>query len=174
MGYSLCIEAIFGNFQNALIFRMLAVFWSRLLHRTTLMCLYKRFSHVLGNFIFCPKLSILHGLQPLDCGHFWPFVKFSRFSNISCFMEPFFAQNISNVFLETFFACLRQFYFFTQTEHFAWAIAFPLWPFLVILKMLSLSKNQGFQRTVFFRRTILKPFQKRFLHVLAILFFDPN
>ena len=26
MGYSLCIVAIFGNFQNALIFRILAVF----------------------------------------------------------------------------------------------------------------------------------------------------
>ena len=50
MGYSLCIVAIFGHFQNALIFRILAVFWSRFLHRTTLMCLYKRFSHVLGKF----------------------------------------------------------------------------------------------------------------------------
>ena len=31
--------AIFGHFQNALIFRILAAFWSRFLHRTTLMCL---------------------------------------------------------------------------------------------------------------------------------------
>ena len=38
MGYSLCIEAIFGHFQNALIFRILAVFWSRFLHRTAVMC----------------------------------------------------------------------------------------------------------------------------------------
>ena len=35
MGYSLCIVAIFGHFQNALIFRILPVFWSRFLHRTT-------------------------------------------------------------------------------------------------------------------------------------------
>ena len=35
MGYSLCIVAIFGHFQNALIFRILAVFSSRFLHRTT-------------------------------------------------------------------------------------------------------------------------------------------
>ena len=52
MGYSLCIVAIFGHFQNALIFRILAVFSNRFLHTTTLMCLKKRFSHVLGNFIF--------------------------------------------------------------------------------------------------------------------------
>ena len=38
MGYSLCIVAIFGHFQNALIFPILAVFWSGFLHRTTLMC----------------------------------------------------------------------------------------------------------------------------------------
>ena len=52
MGYSLCIVDIFGHFENALIFQILAVFKSRLFHRTTLMCLKKRFSHVLGNFIF--------------------------------------------------------------------------------------------------------------------------
>ena len=51
MGYSLCIVAIFGHFQNALIFRILAVFSSCFLHRTTVMCLKKRFSHVLGFFL---------------------------------------------------------------------------------------------------------------------------
>ena len=78
MGYSLCIVAIFGHFQNALIFRILAVFWSRFLRRTTV-----------------------------------------------------------NVLVETFFACFRQFNFLTKTAHFAWAIAFALWPFLAIFKMLS-------------------------------------
>ena len=39
MGYSRCIVAIFGHFENALIFRILAVFWSRFLQRGTLMCL---------------------------------------------------------------------------------------------------------------------------------------
>ena len=70
--------AIFGHFQNALIFRILGVFWKSFLRRTTTMCLYKRFSHVLGNFNFL-----------------------------------------------------------TQPEYFAWAIAFALWPFLAIFKMLS-------------------------------------
>ena len=41
-----------------------------------------------------------------------------------------------NVFVETFFACFRQVYFLTQSEYFAWAIAFALWPFLAIFKML--------------------------------------
>ena len=39
--------------------------------------------------------------------------------------------------IETFFACFREFYFLTQSEYFAWAIAFALWPFLAIFKMLS-------------------------------------
>ena len=70
--------AIFGHFQNALILLILAVFSSRFLHRTTLTCLLRRVSHVLGNFIF-----------------------------------------------------------FNKTKYFAWAIAFALWPFLAIFKMLS-------------------------------------
>ena len=38
-GYSLCSAAIFGHFQNALIFRILAVFLCGFLQRTALMCL---------------------------------------------------------------------------------------------------------------------------------------
>ena len=38
---------------------------------------------------------------------------------------------------ETFLACFRQFYFLTQAEYFAWAIAFALWPFSVTFKVLS-------------------------------------
>ena len=52
MGYSVCTVAIFGHFQNALIFQILAVSSSRFLHGTTVMCIKKRFSHVLGNCIF--------------------------------------------------------------------------------------------------------------------------
>ena len=69
MGYSLCIVAIFGHFQNALIFRILALFSSRFLHRTTVMCLKKRFSHVLGFF----------------------FEPFFAWSNCNAFKETFFA-----------------------------------------------------------------------------------
>ena len=58
----LCIVASFALFQNALIFPILIVFWSRFLHRTTQMCLYKRLSHLLGNFISWHQLSISNGL----------------------------------------------------------------------------------------------------------------
>ena len=149
MGYSLCIVAIFGHFQNALIFRILAVFQSRFLHRTTLMCVQKRSSHLFCIFNFSSKLSILHGSQPLHCGHFRPFSKCSHFSNISFFLEPFFAQNNFNRAIETFFACFRQFQFLTQTEYFACAIAFALWPFLAIFKMLSFFEYKLFFRAVF-------------------------
>ena len=66
-----------------------------------------------------------------------PFSTCSHFSNTSGFYEPFFAQNNFNVFVETFFACFSQFYFLTQTEYFAWPIAFALWPSLAIFNMLS-------------------------------------
>ena len=71
---------------------------------------------------------------------FGHFLKCSHFSNINCFLEPFFPLKNFNVFVETIFACFRQFYFLTQFEYFAWAIAFALWPFLVILKMSSFFK----------------------------------
>ena len=89
MGYSFCIVAICANFQNSLIFRILAVFWGRFLRRTTLMCLQKRFTHVFGNF------------------------------------------------------------FLTKTGYFAWAIAFALWPFLAIFKMLSFFEYYMFFGAVF-------------------------
>ena len=41
------------------------------------------------------------------------------------------------MFVERFFASLREFDFLTQTEYFAGAIAFALWSFLAIFKMLS-------------------------------------
>ena len=46
MGYSVSIVAMFGHFQNALLFLILAVFSSRFLNTTTLIGLWKRLSHV--------------------------------------------------------------------------------------------------------------------------------
>ena len=91
MGYSLCIVAIFGHSQSALIFRILAVLF-----------------------------------------------------------EPFFAYNNSNVFVGRFFACFGQFFFFTQTEYYAWAIAFALRPFLAIFKMHPFFEYLLFFGAVFF------------------------
>jgi len=47
-GYSLCLVAIFGNFQNALIFRILAVFPSRFFQGTT-----ATFCKNLSGMFFC-------------------------------------------------------------------------------------------------------------------------
>ena len=53
--YSLSLVGIFGNFSNALICRILAVFWSPFLHRTIAMCCRNVFSMFLCFFIFWPK-----------------------------------------------------------------------------------------------------------------------
>ena len=51
--------------------------------------------------------------------------------------------------METFFACFTEFYFLTETDFFAWAIAFALWPFVAILKMLSFFECSLFFKAVF-------------------------
>ena len=57
-GYSLCLVAIFGNFQNGLIFRILAVFSNRFLHRRTAMCYRMVFRMFFFSFLaFEPKLG---------------------------------------------------------------------------------------------------------------------
>ena len=60
--YSPCLVAIFGNFQNGLIFRILAPFWSHFLHRTTAMCCRNVFGIFLCISNFWPKVTILQGL----------------------------------------------------------------------------------------------------------------
>ena len=60
--YSLCLVAIFGHFQNALIFPILAVFSSLFLHRTTAMCCRNVFSMFLFIFSFWAKVTILQSL----------------------------------------------------------------------------------------------------------------
>ena len=49
---------------------------------------------------------------------FWPFSKPCHFSNIRCFLKPFFAQNNYNVLLESIFAPFLEFYFLNQSAHF--------------------------------------------------------
>ena len=81
----------------------------------------------------------------------WPFFQFStwsQFSNIRCFLDPFFAYNVYNALVEPFFASFRQFYFLTQTDHFAKAIAFELWLFF------QFSKSSHFSNIKYF----LEPF----------------
>ena len=60
--YSLSLVAIFGHFQNALIFQILAVVSSRFLNRTTEMCCRNVFSMFLCIFNFWAKVTILQSL----------------------------------------------------------------------------------------------------------------
>ena len=60
--YSLCLVAIFGHFQNALIFRIWAVFLSRFFHTTTAMCCRNVFSMFLSISNFWSKVTILQSL----------------------------------------------------------------------------------------------------------------
>ena len=103
----------------------------------------------------------------------WPFLVIFKtllfFEYLLVFLAVFCKEQL--VFVETFFACFRRFYFFTQTEYFAWAIAFALWPFLAILKMFSFFENELFFRAVFLRRKTLMCFYKRFSRVLVIFIF---
>ena len=122
MGYSLCIVAIFGHFQNALVFRILAVFGAGFCIKP-LYCVCRAF--------FC---NIQNGL----------------IFQISCFfLERFFAQNNYNVLVDSFLRRFWQLYFLTLSDGFEKAIAFEWRPFLPIFKMVSFLEYQMFFRAVF-------------------------
>ena len=149
MGYSLCIVDIFGHFQNALIFRILAVFLSRFLAQNNFNVFVETFFACFRQFYFLTQTEQF--IWAIDFA-LWPFLaifEMLSFFEYKLFFQPFFAQNNFNVFVETFFACLRQFYFLTQTEYFVPAIAFALWPFVAIFKMLSFFQYQLVFLTVF-------------------------
>ena len=61
---------------------------------------------------------------------------------MKCVLEPFFAKNVCNVLIETFFACFRQFYYLTQNYHFEEAI-------LPIFKIVSFHEYEVFFGAVF-------------------------
>ena len=73
-----------------------------------------------------------------------------------------------------FLTCFRQFHFLTQTKSFAWAIAFALWPFLDIFKMVSFFEYKCFFQAVFRLEQLLCVCRGDFGMFQAILFFDPN
>ena len=71
------------------------------------------------------------------------------FFNIRCFFQTFFAWNNLNMFVEMFYACFTKIKSMTQTWYFALAIAFALWPFLAIFKMLYFSNISCFFEAFF-------------------------
>ena len=89
MGYSPCILANFGHFQNALIFRILGVFCSGFLHTTTLKWSYNHFSHLFGIFNFWPKLTICMGYSPCILANFGHFQNALIFRILGVFWSGF-------------------------------------------------------------------------------------
>ena len=86
--YSLWLVAISGNIQNALIFQILAVSWN-LFCIEQLQCVVETFfACFYACLIFDPSDDFARSLLG---GHFWQFSKCSHFSNIRCFLKPFFA-----------------------------------------------------------------------------------
>ena len=64
--------------------------------------------------------------MPLHCDEFCQFSKSCHFCNIRCFLKPFFAQNDSNVLLQSFFKRFIELSFLNQFEHFVNAISHAL------------------------------------------------
>ena len=71
---------------------------------------------------------------------------------IFCFLEGSFVQNNSKWLVEWILTCFLEFYFFSQSEDFAWAIAFAWFP---ISKMVSFLEYLVFFGAVFLPRTTL-------------------
>ena len=83
--------------------------------------------------------AIAFALRP-----FLPIFKLSHISNITCFLKRFFAYNNNIVTVDSFLICLREFYFLTQSDDFAKAIAFSWRPFLPIFKLSHFSNIRCF------------------------------
>ena len=155
-GYCLCKMA---DFQNRLISRIFGVFSSGFLHRTTVMWLKNRSSHVFLNFNLWPKLTILRRQKPLHDGRF---SKSSDFSNIWCFLRRLFAQNNSNVIKEIVF---RMFFFISIFD--------VKWPFCQGYSLCTMADVQnrlisrifGVFSSGFLHRTALMRLKNRSSHV---------
>ena len=148
MGYSLCIVAIFGHFQNALIFRILAVFSSRFLHRTTLMCLYKRFSDVFAYSIFNPNCPFCMGYSFCIVAIFGHFQNALIFRILAVFSSRFLHR--------TTLMCLYKRF----SDVFAYSIFNPNCPFFMGYSLCIVAIFGHFQNAFIFR--ILAVFSSRF------------
>ena len=115
-------------------------------------------------------------IEPLQHSRF---SKLSHFSNIWCFFEWFFAQNNSYDLVEWFFACFLNFWFLTQTDHFARAI-YSLCMGYSLCKMADFQKLSHFLNILcfcqqfFFTEQLLYSCKMVFCMFLAFLIFDPN
>ena len=145
MGYSLCMMADFANFQNALIFRIWAVFSSRFLHKTTAMCRRNVFSMFLCIFNFWPKVTILHDAWCM-------MADFANFQNALIFrIWAVFCIKQLQCAVETFLACFYAFLIFDLK-----------WRFCMGYSLCMMADFANFQNALIFRIWAL--FSSRFLH----------
>ena len=83
---------------------------------------------LLCHFVILKPISLLSKPKLLlHSGQFCWFSKTCHFSNIRCFLQPFFKQTSSNVTPGTFLPHFWRFQFLIQTDHFAKPIVFALW-----------------------------------------------
>ena len=148
-----------GSFLEYLVFSQ-----AGFLHRTTVMWLKNRSSHVFLNFNFWPKLTILPR-------HDDRFSKSSHFSNIWCFLTRFFAQSNSNVIKEI--VC-RMFFLISIFD--------VKWPFcqgyglrtMADVQNRLISRIFGVFSSGFLQRTALMWLKNRFSHVFLNFNFWPK
>ena len=129
--YSLCKMA---DFQNGLISWIYGIFLQRFFAQNNSNVILESFFSRFWPFEFLTQTDRFAKSYPLQDGRF---SKWSHFSNIWCFFKRFFAQNNSNVLVESFFALFWPFEFLSQTDHFAKSIAFARWPILKIVLFLE-------------------------------------
>ena len=85
--YSPCNMVIFATFQNLVIFRILGVFSSRLLHRIISMCFLSPGSVILALLNSFPEWAFCLSIGHMEYGHFCHFSKSCLLSNIRRFFE---------------------------------------------------------------------------------------
>ena len=153
--YSLCLEANFGYFQNALIFRILGVFRSRFLHTTTLRYCRIVFHMFLAFLIFDPKWLFCKVYSLCLEANFGYFQNALIFRILGVFWSRF-------LHTTTLRYCRIVFHMFL-----AFLIFDPKWLFCKVYSLCLEANFSYFQNALIFR--ILGVFWSRFLHTTALM-----
>ena len=133
------LVAIFANFQKWSYFSNISCFLELFFGIEQLQCLVKLFSACSFAFlIFGSKWPFCKGYSLCHVAIFANFQMWSHSSNISCFFGAVFCIKQLQCLVETFLACVFAFLIFDSKWPFCKGyIAFALWPFLPIFKMVS-------------------------------------
>ena len=149
--YSLCLVAIFGHFQNALIFPILAVFWSRFFCIEQLQRVVETFlACVCEFFIFEPKWRFCKVYSLCLVAIFGHFKNALIFPILAVFWSRFFGIEQLQCVVETFLAC---FYAFGETFlacFHAFLIFDPKWRFCKVYSLRVVAIFGNFQNALIF------------------------